>query len=221
VKKIFILILCVTICSIEVFGRLLIPNGVFDSKDIDQARRKAKEDNIPIAFLWADSKTPSPEANEVSESVINFFRKKTIFVFVDADDSEAWKHLPKKIKDAFNSKESGTYIPKTVLADPGITKIIAIIPYKDDAINRSALFRHAENEISKFPKTFKPKSVKCLRETDVFDAKDPSKLLGKFAPGTAVTIQSEKDYSGKRLVLYKQPDGTDLSVLCHPGDLSE
>jgi hypothetical protein len=73
-------------------------------------------------------------------------KSNTIIIYVYRPD---WSKIPRLVRQAISSHQSGKYIPKTVIVDPKITQVIAIVPYTRDPNNRKQLFEEANKIIAK------------------------------------------------------------------------
>ncbi len=125
-------------CTVLVFGLLLsspaqagfkISGSVFRMDDLESAQSKASARGKPMSFILSDESTTCGLASASSLAMINSFRSRTIMVYVNSKNSDERQEIPRLVKEAFASAESGKYIPKTVIVDPQMEKVISVVPY--------------------------------------------------------------------------------------------
>ncbi|MBI4026773.1 MAG: hypothetical protein HY360_17450 [Verrucomicrobia bacterium] len=175
-----------------------------------------------------------------SLAAIKALKQETVLVCVEAEKNEA-QNVPSLVRQSFSSSEAGAYIPITVVTDAEINKVISIVPFTKDETERHKRFREAEKQIraettvsskSKFAEPQAepdaktdanddlPRTVVCKQDVEAFNVSDPKQALGKFLAGSLLTIESRHAASGMMLVVYKQPNGTDVRALCRAEDLN-
>ena len=167
-------------------------------------------------------------------------KQESVVVLVETKNND-WQGLPRVIQESLSSGEAGQHIPKTVVADPDLNKVISIVPYLGNPQERTKRLREAEKQIraelagappkqetdsgtqssargeadGQFPRT-----VICGQDVDAFNPSNPAQALGKFLKGSSLTLESKDAASGMFVVLYKQPNGNEVRALCRPRDLT-
>ena len=134
-----ILFLVVAVSSARAGFR--VPAGVYRVESLKDAEARAKKTKRPITFVYTDAETTCPLCEDASLDAMKSLKLRTVVVYAHANTD--WASLPGIVQDALNSSESGKYIPRTVIVDAEVTKVIAVIPYTREKRDRSKLFRAA------------------------------------------------------------------------------
>ena len=113
---------------------LSLPGHVYELEDIDEAVEEAKGWGQPIAFVYTDLDCGCSLAESASYDAFRELRSEMTIVY--ACSKNEWSNLPGIVKKALKTSESGKYIPKTVIVDTKITRVLAIVPYIRDPANR-------------------------------------------------------------------------------------
>jgi hypothetical protein len=95
---------------------------------LEAAVAEAKAEGKPLAFLYTDEDTTCPKCEASSLALIDSLHKRTVMLYVAAEEKD-WSKVPKAVREGMRKPESGNFIPKTVVVDPGLTNLIAVIPY--------------------------------------------------------------------------------------------
>lgn len=113
-----------------------LPKKVQRMAQFEQVKSTAAASGKPIAIVLTDTETTCPLCRTASLAVMDALDRKTLIVYANARDD--WRALPQLVRDAFEKPEAGEYIPKTVVVDAGLTRVIATVPYgKPDALDKS------------------------------------------------------------------------------------
>ncbi len=120
--------------------------NVYRMNQLDAAKEEAKSKNEAITFLFTDEHTKCGLCEAASMDVINGMKAKSAIVYVNANNEAPL--LPALVQNALRKPEAGQYIPKTVVVDPDITKVIAIVPYDSEQARKSSITK-AKKLISK------------------------------------------------------------------------
>lgn len=113
---------------------LSLPGHVFQLEDIDEAQEEAKGWGQPIAIVYTDLDCGCSLAESATYDAFRELRSDMTLVY--ACSKNEWSKLPAIVKKALKTSESGKYIPKTVIVDAQITKVLAIVPYISDPAKR-------------------------------------------------------------------------------------
>ncbi len=172
-------------------------------------------------------------------AAIKALKQESAIVLVETKNND-WSLVPSLVQESMNSPQAGKYIPKTVVADAELSKVISVVPYNGNEKDRTKLFREAEKliraEATASAKTQPasheketatqekssgelPRVVVCKADVDAFNLADPKQSLGKFLAGSSLTLESKHPDSGMWVVVFKQPDGSEVRALCRPEDL--
>lgn len=140
----FILIL---LCLTSAFAQagFKIPNYVYTVNQLTTAQQKAFNSNKTITFIYANKDTDCSLGTSATMDLFKGFINHSVVVYVDRKD---WSKLPSIVKNAINSPESGTVIPKTVVVNSNLDSIICIIPYAKSK-QRRIMIKQAQSLISK------------------------------------------------------------------------
>jgi hypothetical protein len=124
---------CLFLASIG-SAALSLPRHVFQLDDIDVASEEANAWGQPIAFVYTDLDCGCSLAESASYDAFRELRSDMTIVY--ACSKNEWSALPDIVKKALNARDSGQYIPKTVIVDAKITRVLAIVPYIRDPAKR-------------------------------------------------------------------------------------
>lgn len=125
-----------------------IPSHVYTVDQLEEAKETANATAKALAFVYTNKDTKCGLATSASLDAFKELQKETIIIYACSGNDQTWSQIPSLVKRAINSPQSGKYIPKTVIVDSEITKVIAIIPYTRDPNGRKQLFNEANNIIS-------------------------------------------------------------------------
>ncbi len=147
IKKCLLIIIFIIGMTGQALAAFPIPSGVYTISNLDKACQKALEENKPLTFLYSDQDTTCPLCTTASNDILYTLDKMSIIVYVTQSD---WCAVPPLVQNAIISPAAGKYIPKTVIVNPQIDKIVYIIPYQRQ--NRIILINEAKDKISEsFP----------------------------------------------------------------------
>ncbi|MGI8601446.1 MAG: hypothetical protein ACR2OZ_00440 [Verrucomicrobiales bacterium] len=76
-------------------------------------------------------------------------RSNAVVVLVNSQNSEYGK-VPKPVQEGYRSPDAGKHIPITVVTDPKIEKVIAVVGYDAQKEKGDRALREAERELKKF-----------------------------------------------------------------------
>jgi len=117
-----------------------LPEFVFTMKKMDTVKALASSDNKAVSFVYTDKTTGCGLCRSASMDVFNTLGPKSIVVYVDR---KGFEKLPEVVMGAMKSAHAGRFIPKTVITDPRMEKIIAIVPYARNRADRIILLKEA------------------------------------------------------------------------------
>lgn len=103
-----------------------VEDSVFRIDKLQQAKEKAEAEGLPITFMYSNEHTNCGLCSSASANILDTLEHESVLVYVEHGDLDK---LPKIARKAINSPEAKKYIPKTVVLDPEIEKVIAILPY--------------------------------------------------------------------------------------------
>ena len=140
----FVFVLSVT----PSFAEFSIPHYVYGIDGIDQAKRMAIMYGHPIAFVYTNKDTSCGLAASASIDAFKELRKvATIIYACSGKEQNDWIHIPKIVKQAINSPDSGRFIPKTIIVDSDLSKVILMIPYERSPEKRISLLKKAVEQL--------------------------------------------------------------------------
>jgi hypothetical protein len=77
-------------------------------------------------------------------------QQRSIIIYVSSKNKDDWRKIPANVRKALKFSEAGKFIPKTVIVNAEMDRIIFIIPYARQA-ERNILLREANKKISELP----------------------------------------------------------------------
>lgn len=130
------------------FGEFSLPDHVYTIDELSDAIEEANKYEQPISFAYSDQNTDCGLATSATLDAFNELVKTTIMVYASSnkEDSDRGK-IPSIVKGAIKSPKAGRYIPKTIIVDAKMSKIIAIVPYVRDRYERLNLLKAVNEEI--------------------------------------------------------------------------
>ena len=113
---------------------LPLPGYVYELVDIAEAQDEARQWGQLIAVVWTDLDCGCRLAESATYDTFRELHDDMTIVYACSESD--WKQLPSIVKQALRLTESGNYIPKTVIVDADMSKVIAIVPYIRDPEER-------------------------------------------------------------------------------------
>ena len=124
----FLIATCIVIFIVSTaLAGFPLKSGVYRINQLDTAKAEALSRNKAIAFIYSDENTTCPLCAGASIDAINYLSDVCEIVYVDKNTD--WEKLPELVRQAINSPAAGRFIPKTIIVDAQIEKVIAIAPY--------------------------------------------------------------------------------------------
>lgn len=105
-----------------------IPDDAYGMSELENALENAREDGWALAFVLSDQNTTCGLATRASLAAFQELGEDCIIVYIHSPDTR-WEDLPEIVHKGLTSKESGRYIPKTVITNAEMNRIIDIVPY--------------------------------------------------------------------------------------------
>lgn len=87
--------------------------------------------------------------------------------------------LPDVVREAVFSPDAGKYIPRTVVVNPDISEVIAIVPYAREESERKKLFADAFRKIAQYAKDKKKRTQAEEKERKKKGKEEGAKSEGK------------------------------------------
>lgn len=137
-----------------------LPKKVYKASQFEQAKTAATAAGKPISVILSDTGTTCPLACNASLVMINSLDRKTVIVY--ANPRDGLDALPALVREALSKPEAGTFIPRTVVVDADVSKVICIVPYGEPEALQDSLNK-ARKAILKMPSAKTSKS--SLRST--------------------------------------------------------
>jgi hypothetical protein len=213
-QKVIVVLMTAVLLSSQAVAGFRIDKSVYRMDKLESAQAKAKSEGKPMTFLYTDENTTCGLCSGASVNLMDTLRKKTVVVY--ADSSLDWAKLPGVVQEALRKPEAGKYIPKTVILDSELTKVITIVPYARGS-EQDKLLKHAKKEISKaMPKSAPAnKTATPLRAAPSVPTIQPDEdremRTWKSKAGADVRASLVKE-TGRYLILKKE-DGARLQIL--------
>ena len=132
--------------AFQVSAGFSLPDDAYRMSELKNATENAIKDDWPLAFVLSNENTTCGLATNATIAVFNVLSEDCIIVYVHASDTEMNK-LPKIVYKGLTSKESGRYVPITVIVNAEMNHVIDIVLYGTGQayINR---LRHAVEKLS-------------------------------------------------------------------------
>jgi len=133
-----------SLISTSVYAGFRLPECVYTLDQLKVAQDEARGKNKALTILYTHTSTTCGACRNASLDTVWKLKTKSVIVYVDCD-TEGGK-LPKIVYQALCTPEAGKYVPRVVILDPDMTKVIYIIPYARP-VERSELFKEARKKI--------------------------------------------------------------------------
>lgn len=101
-----------------------LDDDLFHNKALDKAKKQAKEEKKPIAFLYTDKDSNCPKCIHASKIMMNELKDDTVMVYAPTE-----KTIPPKVKKLLSSR--GKYIPKLAVADWTCENTLGMVTYEE------------------------------------------------------------------------------------------
>lgn len=131
-------------------------SGEYLVADIESAQSEARSGNKPLTFILTNPNTTCGAARSMFNEVHRGLRGRSILVFCNSSAGADRSMIPPMVTTAFSAPASGRFIPKTVVVDAEITRVLAHIPYTADQRERARLLREARSMISEYARSPTP-----------------------------------------------------------------
>jgi len=139
-------LLLAALSSSSAWAKFELPDHVYPASQWKTAQEKAKSGKKALAFVGTDKETTCPIATAASLDVFNGLKDSSLVVYVEQGDLDS---LPKIAGEALDSKEAGSYIPKTAVVSADLNKLILILPDSEPAQRRENI-KAAQEKISNY-----------------------------------------------------------------------
>lgn len=191
-----------------------MPKHAYRMDKLDQARAEASANDEPLAFIYTHEKTSCGLCRSASLNAADRLKGKTVVVYANCDQDNG--ALPPVVKEALGTPEAGKYVPKTVLVDAKLEKVLAVIPYAlGDEQNK--LIKTALRGVEKSPAPATP--APAARPATATLARDENRDLRTWTARSGSTLEARLlEQAGPHLVL-QTADGRQMKIL--PAQLSD
>ena len=151
-KKIFcgtLIVLTGTLLIISsAFAAFIVPDYVYRIDQLKDAQASARDNGIAITFLYSNENTSCSLATAASLAVIRELKQRSVIIYVSSENDSDRKKIPAIVRQALKSSEAGRFIPKTVIVNAEMDRVIFIVPYakqpERDRVLKEALKKMAE-----------------------------------------------------------------------------
>jgi hypothetical protein len=137
-NRMFLIALCLFLTTIEARADFKMPASVYRMDRLDDAIVMAAAKHKPISFIYTHEKTKCPLTMAASLNAADKLGKNTIVVYINGDVREE-KMLPDFVQAALDSPESGRLVPKTVIVDSDVSKVLVLVPYAKAPLHNQLL----------------------------------------------------------------------------------
>jgi hypothetical protein len=129
------------------FAAFMVPDYVYRIDQLKEAQASAKDNGMVITFLYSNENTSCGLATAASLDVIRGLKQRSVIIYVNSKNGNDWKKVPAIVRRALKSSEAGRFIPKTVIVNAEMDKVIFIVPYAGQP-ERNKLLKEAIEKIS-------------------------------------------------------------------------
>jgi hypothetical protein len=100
---------------------------VYRMDRLDAALAEARTKGEAVTFIYTTESTTCGLCQHASLTAADQFRKQGVVVY--ARSAEDFQALPALVKTALKSPEAGKFIPKTIVVNPEVSEVLAVVPY--------------------------------------------------------------------------------------------
>ncbi len=129
------------------FAAFTVPCYVYRIDQLKEAQASAKNNGMVLTFLYSNENTSCSLATAASTDVIQELKQRSVIIYVNSKNGNDWEKVPAIVRRALISSEAGRFIPKTVIVNAEMDKVIFIIPYAAQP-ERNKLLKEAIKKIS-------------------------------------------------------------------------
>ncbi len=126
-----------------------LPGEVYRMDSLNQAADVAREKGLPIAFIYTNEGTTCGLATAATADLVESLKDCSVLVYVCSEGEQDWEKAPDIFRRAANSPQSGKFIPKAVIVDGDMKKLLAIVPYVRDVDARKQYLHKVRAAIQK------------------------------------------------------------------------
>jgi hypothetical protein len=200
---------CLAPTAAEAF---LMPKSVFRMHELDEAKAEAKEKGKAITFVYTREETTCGLCVRASLSAVDELKSKSVIVYAHTDETAK---LPAAVQQALRSPEAGGYIPKVVLVDANMDKVLAVVPYaRGDRHVR--LLKDAKKTIPKVepatPAGLKPLAAPGSSLTGVVIPRDENRPQRTWVSRSGKSVLASLVEQRKDVVVLKTSEGSLLEI---------
>ena len=189
-----------------------MPKHVYRMNELEKAKAEAAAKGEPLAIIYTTEKTTCGLNRSASLNAADRLKNKTVVVYAEWGD----KMLPDVVREALTSPEAGKFIPRTVLVDAKMEKVLALIPYAlGDEQNK--LIKTALRGVEKA--TAPADAGPAARQPPAALSRDETRALRAWTARSGSTLEARLlEQSGPHLVL-QTAEGKQMKIL--PAQLSD
>lgn len=126
-KKTFTLCTALLLIAGNALAEFTLPKKVYRIGELEKAQAEAESKGKPITIIYTDETTSCGLCAGASLNAADKLGSKTVVVYVSA--REGSQSLPDVVQQALRAPEAGRFIPKTVIMDAALTRLLATVPY--------------------------------------------------------------------------------------------
>lgn len=185
-----------------------MPKHAYRMDKLDQAKAEATAKGEPLAFIYTHEKTSCGLCRNASLNAADRLKSKTVVVYANSDQDGG--ALPPVVKEALATPEAGKYVPKTVLVDAKLEKVLAVIPYAlGDEQNK--LIKAALRGVEKSPDPTNTPPAAAPASAPL--ARDETRALRTWTSRSGATLQARLlEQAGAHLVL-QTAEGKQMKIM--------
>ena len=201
-KALMKLVLVLGCISTSLAG-IKIPKHVFKASELDQAVKKAEEENKALAFVLTDQNSNCGLCNNASLEAFSKFKRDAIIVYLNSKKMEVdYQKLSPVVIGGLQAKSMGKYIPKAVITSADQSTYFASVAYEE--MKESKSFKDAINSAEKGLDGQAPGMPEDAEYRWIV------KNTSRFYTGSFVEVTTHKK-KGELLVL-KKPEGKKVHI---------
>ena len=126
-KWIFALCTALLLIAGNAPAEFTLPKKVYRIAELEKAQAEAESKGKPITIIYTDETTSCGLCAGASLNAADKLGSKTVVVYVSS--REGSQSLPDVVQQALRAPEAGRFIPKTVIMDAALTRLLATVPY--------------------------------------------------------------------------------------------
>lgn len=212
-KQVLIVVVLILAVATRVQAAFKMPKSAYRMEALEEAKAEALEKRRPITFIYTTENTSCGLCAYSSKAAADTLRTKSVVVYANSDKD--WAQLPGIVRAALSAPEAGRFIPKTVILDPEMTKVIATVPYARGQ-EQDKLLKQAKKDLAAaMPKRSSLALAPPKRVVTVTLPVDENREMRTWHSKSGAEVTASLLKEAPRYLVLKKEDGGQLQIAAY------